>query len=222
MDSGSTEPYGNRNAAAAAHLQYGITLVHPCLKQFAVKTIESQSSTLTAATVAYFKTNFHDFSQTIYFILDNWKNGGFDQGCKKMLKTYLRRCRNIRNDVSHQTYRNTDSHDRRIEDLCHVMREIGHPLEAENLQNFMKPQPLVNTSWEKLKQLGNQHYKEGRYTEAMISYTEALKEKPDEPALYSNRALCEMQLERFEDARNDGEDALNLDANNVKFYRILS
>ncbi|XP_055340331.1 uncharacterized protein LOC129589555 isoform X2 [Paramacrobiotus metropolitanus] len=216
------EHYVNRDAAAAAHLQYGITLAHSCLQQFAVKSIEDKGSTITADKVTKFKTSFHDFNQTVHFILNNWKKGGFEQGCKKILKSYLLRCKNVRNDVSHQANQYTDNHDRKIEDLCPVVKEIGFPREADSIRNFMRPQPLVKTSWEQLKQLANEHFKEGRYTEAMISYTEALKEKPDEPTLYSNRALCEINLERYEDARNDAEDALNLDGNTAKYYRILS
>lgn len=40
--------------------------------------------------------------------------------------------------------------------------------------------------------------------------------------LYSNRALCELQLKKYELAREDAEDAIALDSNNIKYHRTLS
>jgi len=76
--------------------------------------------------------------------------------------------------------------------------------------------------WASLKQEGNQLYKQNRWREAMNCYTRAIHLNQEEAVLYSNRALCEFNLLKFDLAREDIEDAIQLDPKNVKYYRILS
>ena len=57
---------------------------------------------------------------------------------------------------------------------------------------------------------------------AINCYTRALDVNPDEAVLYSNRAICEIQLKQFDLARQDAECAIRLDRKNVKFYRVLA
>ena len=83
--------------------------------------------------------------------------------------------------------------------------------------------PLLKESvWKELKEEGNQHYRNNRWIEAMNSYTTAICINPNVAILYSNRAICEIQLSKFQLAREDAEDALELDPDQVKYYRILS
>ncbi|XP_061571802.1 sperm-associated antigen 1-like [Cololabis saira] len=71
-----------------------------------------------------------------------------------------------------------------------------------------------------LKQEGNDFVKKGQYPEALGKYTECLKLKPEECAIYTNRALCYLKLERFGEAKQDCDAALKLDpANKKAFYR---
>jgi tetratricopeptide (TPR) repeat protein len=56
----------------------------------------------------------------------------------------------------------------------------------------------------------------------MGCYTKAIRINPNIATLYSKRALCEIQLSKFQLAREDAEDALELDPDQVKYYRILS
>ncbi|KAI3361487.1 hypothetical protein L3Q82_013639 [Scortum barcoo] len=71
-----------------------------------------------------------------------------------------------------------------------------------------------------LKQEGNDFVKKGQYQDALGKYTECLKLKPEECAIYTNRALCYLKLERFTEAKQDCDAALKMEPTNKKaFYR---
>ncbi|XP_028819669.1 sperm-associated antigen 1A [Denticeps clupeoides] len=71
-----------------------------------------------------------------------------------------------------------------------------------------------------LKQEGNEHVKHGRFQQALEKYTECIRIKPAECAVYTNRALCYLKLGRFEEARRDCDAALETEpANKKAFYR---
>ncbi|XP_040908485.1 sperm-associated antigen 1A [Toxotes jaculatrix] len=71
-----------------------------------------------------------------------------------------------------------------------------------------------------LKQKGNDLVKTGHFQEALEKYSECLTIKPDECALYTNRAICHLKLNRFKEAKQDCDSALQLEPGNKKaFYR---
>ncbi|XP_014875361.1 sperm-associated antigen 1A [Poecilia latipinna] len=71
-----------------------------------------------------------------------------------------------------------------------------------------------------LKHEGNSLVKKGLFQEALEKYTECLSVKPDECAVYTNRAICFLKLSRYEEAKRDCDSALQLDpANKKAFYR---
>ncbi|XP_030013935.1 sperm-associated antigen 1A-like [Sphaeramia orbicularis] len=71
-----------------------------------------------------------------------------------------------------------------------------------------------------LKQEGNDSVKQGQYENAVGKYSECLKLKPQECAIYTNRALCYLKLERFSEAKQDCDAALKMEPTNKKaFYR---
>ncbi|KAM6899549.1 sperm-associated antigen 1A [Xenentodon cancila] len=71
-----------------------------------------------------------------------------------------------------------------------------------------------------LKQEGNALVQKGLFQEALEKYSDCLLIKPDECALYTNRAICLLKLNRFEEAKQDCDSALQLDPTNKKaFYR---
>ncbi|XP_019946824.2 sperm-associated antigen 1 isoform X1 [Paralichthys olivaceus] len=71
-----------------------------------------------------------------------------------------------------------------------------------------------------LKQEGNDFVKKVQYQDALGKYSECLKLKPEECAVYTNRALCYLKLERFTEAKQDCDAALKLEPTNKKaFYR---
>ncbi|KAJ0065863.1 hypothetical protein NL108_000093, partial [Boleophthalmus pectinirostris] len=78
----------------------------------------------------------------------------------------------------------------------------------------------VEVQFSALKQEGNDCVKKGEYKDAVGKYTECLKLKPEECAIYTNRALCYLKLERFAEAKQDCDAALKLEPTNKKaFYR---
>ncbi|KAM6968279.1 sperm-associated antigen 1 [Aplochiton taeniatus] len=71
-----------------------------------------------------------------------------------------------------------------------------------------------------LKQEGNEFVKKAKFQDALGKYSECLKLKPDECAIYTNRALCFLKVERFAEAKQDCDSALKLEPTNKKaFYR---
>ncbi|KAF1381669.1 hypothetical protein PFLUV_G00156350 [Perca fluviatilis] len=71
-----------------------------------------------------------------------------------------------------------------------------------------------------LKREGNELVKKGHFQEALEKYSECVALKPEECALYTNRAICLLKLNHFEEARQDCDAALQLEPGNKKaFYR---
>uniref|UniRef100_A0A3B4BJ99 Sperm associated antigen 1 n=1 Tax=Periophthalmus magnuspinnatus TaxID=409849 RepID=A0A3B4BJ99_9GOBI len=75
-----------------------------------------------------------------------------------------------------------------------------------------------------LKQEGNELVKKGSFQEAMEKYTQCLTLQPNECAMYTNRyaltTICFLKLNRFEEAKQDCDSALELEPSNKKaFYR---
>ena len=89
-------------------------------------------------------------------------------------------------------------------------------------QPLQAPQAKPTTEWQGLKEQGNAAFRQDQFTEAMNFYTRALALAPQEAVLYSNRALCELRLKKFQLAREDAEDAIELDPGQVKYHRLLS
>ena len=81
----------------------------------------------------------------------------------------------------------------------------------------MRHVEVINTlNHEQLKQAGNELYKQGKYEEAIIQYSKAIKVKPDISIYYSNRALCYYKMRDFSKAFSDSNSARTLDNNNLK------
>nr|XP_015213682.1 PREDICTED: sperm-associated antigen 1 isoform X1 [Lepisosteus oculatus] len=71
-----------------------------------------------------------------------------------------------------------------------------------------------------LKQEGNDFVKKSQYRAGLGKYSECLKIKPEECAIYTNRALCYLKLDQFAEAKQDCDSALQLEPSNKKaFYR---
>ncbi|XP_043112733.1 sperm-associated antigen 1 [Puntigrus tetrazona] len=71
-----------------------------------------------------------------------------------------------------------------------------------------------------LKDDGNALVRRGCYQEAVDRYTHCLQLRPLECAVYTNRALCYIKLQRFTEAQQDCDSALQLQPTNKKaFYR---
>uniref|UniRef100_A0A667ZIV8 Sperm associated antigen 1 n=1 Tax=Myripristis murdjan TaxID=586833 RepID=A0A667ZIV8_9TELE len=93
--------------------------------------------------------------------------------------------------------------------------------ERENIKNSpVSKSRRTEVLFTSLKQEGNDYVKKSQYQEAVGKYSECLKLKPEECAIYTNRALCYVKLERFAEAKQDCDAALKLEPTNKKaFYR---
>ncbi|KAM4864990.1 sperm-associated antigen 1 isoform 1-T2 [Thomomys bottae] len=89
-----------------------------------------------------------------------------------------------------------------------------HP--AAEMAPAHSPHILDETQFKALKEEGNQYVKDKNYKGALSKYNECLKINNQECAIYTNRALCYLKLGQFEEAKQDCEQALHLDGDNVK------
>ncbi|XP_028414819.1 sperm-associated antigen 1-like [Dendronephthya gigantea] len=78
----------------------------------------------------------------------------------------------------------------------------------------------VMATFLKLKETGNALVKKGKHEEAIKSYTDCIKLCPEEVAIYTNRALCYLQLTKYDLAEADCNTALKIQSENIKaFFR---
>jgi tetratricopeptide (TPR) repeat protein len=64
---------------------------------------------------------------------------------------------------------------------------------------------------DKLREEGNERFKEGRMSEAVSLYTRAIQHDAANPILFSNRALAYIKLGSFDKAVTDAERCVELD-----------
>uniref|UniRef100_A0A8B9LJ07 Sperm associated antigen 1 n=1 Tax=Astyanax mexicanus TaxID=7994 RepID=A0A8B9LJ07_ASTMX len=95
-----------------------------------------------------------------------------------------------------------------------------HHTAATSSTHLHKENDTQEARFTSLKTEGNELVKKGQYQEAVGKYSECLKLKSDECAIFTNRALCFIKLKRFAEAKQDCNSALNLESSNKKaFYR---
>lgn len=66
------------------------------------------------------------------------------------------------------------------------------------------------------KERGNKLFQNGRYEEALIAYTKAIIRNSNDPSYFTNRALCYLNLKKWNQAEDDCRKALELDKKNIK------
>lgn len=71
---------------------------------------------------------------------------------------------------------------------------------------------------EKSKEIGNECVRDGKYTEAMLHYTEALKHNPRNHQIYSNRSLAFLKMGQFWYALQDAKESIRLQPRWAKGY----
>lgn len=69
-----------------------------------------------------------------------------------------------------------------------------------------------------LKDQGNEFFKAGNYLKAAAVYTQAIKQDPSNPTLYSNRAAAFLHLVKLQKALSDAETTISLNPNWEKGY----
>ena len=69
-----------------------------------------------------------------------------------------------------------------------------------------------------MKEEGNKCLKEGKYHEAMLHYTHAIKLDPSQYQLYSNRSLVFLKLQQYYYAHQDAKEVIKL---NPSWAKVL-
>uniref|UniRef100_A0A1A9ZWT4 RNA polymerase II-associated protein 3 n=1 Tax=Glossina pallidipes TaxID=7398 RepID=A0A1A9ZWT4_GLOPL len=83
--------------------------------------------------------------------------------------------------------------------------------------------PLKLKEANEIKDKGNKHVKLGEYQLAIEAYTKAINLYPADAIFFTNRALCYLKLERYDECIEDCDHAIGLDNLAVKaYYRRMS
>ncbi|CAF1672082.1 unnamed protein product [Rotaria magnacalcarata] len=212
-------------AQAAGRLQESIDTLHDCLSVYILSVIDK--ARLNSQRKKYLRDEIQridaDFSAlTLFVARDHW-NDLIVPHCNEVspeIRSLMRRAKDIRNAVSHQRF-NVANYERALETLANLATAIGKHDVARDIQAKTSV-PLILDTWEKLKGDGDVFFEQGKWTDAMNSYTQALRWTQNQPILYANRASCELKLTMYQLAREDAEDSIELDSSQVTYYRILS
>jgi TPR repeat protein len=202
-----------KSAEAAGQIQFAINLLNQRLVQLIQSKLPGKEKS--------------DFNQSLRTIHQNAKTFFPKREDQNGIQKKFDRARQIRNQYSHQDFDlNRFEHD--VECLAKIASLVGAKDVEEKIRERItsvekcKSSILDKSDWKHLKEEGNVHFSNKRWTEAMNSYTKAIRINPNIATIYSNRALCEIRLSKFQLAREDAEDALELEPGQVKYYRILS
>jgi len=182
-----------------------------------------------------------DFSQCIQAIKNNWISFYPPESEFTNSKKYFTRANQIRHMVAHQAI-DCNTYQHQMECLAKVATAIGRPDLNQKILNLVvvkkddKEEASIppeedhtievanvrKDDWTCLKQEGDQLYIQKRWREAMNCFTRAILLNQEEAVLYSSRAQCEFNLLKFDLAREDFEDAIQLDPSNIKHFQIIS
>lgn len=89
---------------------------------------------------------------------------------------------------------------------------------ASFLEDLLATQQHKKSAGEVERIRGNEFYAQGKFDEAIWSYTLAIEIYPVDPASYSNRAMVNLKLENYDAVIEDATKALDIDADYVKAY----
>ncbi|CCW61402.1 unnamed protein product [Phytomonas sp. EM1] len=73
----------------------------------------------------------------------------------------------------------------------------------------------------KLREDGNKAFREGRYTEALNFYTQAIERNPNQELNFSNRSFAHFKLGNYEASAKDAMEAIRINSNFYKSYYRL-
>jgi len=94
-----------------------------------------------------------------------------------------------------------------------VLRETQNRKKKEEAEKYINPEIA-----EEHNNKANEHYKAGRFPEALKEYNETINRDPSNPKYYSNRAAVYVKLLALNDAVKDCDKALEMDPNFLRAY----
>jgi len=69
--------------------------------------------------------------------------------------------------------------------------------------------------------IGNKHFLQKKYNDAIHCYNQALKQNGEKATYYVNRALCYIKLKQWDKVYQDTRHSLDLDPNYIKAHAYL-
>ncbi|KAJ2950290.1 hypothetical protein O0L34_g11655 [Tuta absoluta] len=110
-----------------------------------------------------------------------------------------------------RTYYEKSMSEHRTPEIKTLLSEVERKISEEEKKAYVDP-----VKAEQEKELGNDYFKKGDYSNAVKHYSEAIKRNPDDPKLYSNRAACYTKLAAFDLGLRDCDTCCKLDPKFIK------
>lgn len=101
----------------------------------------------------------------------------------------------------------------RTPDVREKLSKLEKQIEEQRQKAYIDPQKA-----EEEKNIGNELFRKGEFSEALKHYTEAIRRNPDDARNYSNRAACYTKLMAFREGISDCDACIRLDPKFVKGY----
>jgi len=99
------------------------------------------------------------------------------------------------------------------ETLRKKLKSIENEHQKQREQDYLDPEKS-----QVHKDQGNTFFKNGKWQEAIVEYSEAIRRNPKDPLLYSNRATTYCKLMGWEAALKDCDTCLKIDSNFIKAW----
>lgn len=99
----------------------------------------------------------------------------------------------------------------RTPEVKSLLSEMEKKIKEDALRSYIDP-----VKAEEEKELGNDYFKKGEYSNAVKHYSEAIRRNPEDPKLYSNRAACYTKLVAFDLGLKDCDKCVELDNKFIK------
>ncbi|CAD5234212.1 unnamed protein product [Bursaphelenchus xylophilus] len=93
-------------------------------------------------------------------------------------------------------------------------------LVIKNKTTFLNPYDVMSSAVEH-KEAGNRYFQQQKFEEAIDAYGKAILKNNTEPSYFTNRALCFVNLKKWNLAADDCRRALELDGRNIKANYFL-
>lgn len=207
-------------------IQSTVSLIHEPLRKFIQETIANKDTMNLISKTKSKSIKKIDLSKCLQFIINQWSELFSKTHLTDKFPILSKRCINILSKAP-QSNKSIEEYQRELEPFRRLALLICAEVEESVVKNLPKEIYDENSSnkWESLKDVGNKYQNEGNLNEAIKVYTQAIQLDLNQPVLYSNRAIVELKLKKYTEAREDAEDAIALSqasTNSVKYHRLLS
>jgi len=99
----------------------------------------------------------------------------------------------------------------RVDDVEKRLKNLQKELKKRETEAYLSPEKA-----EEARQEGNELFKNGKFAEAIVKYSDAMKRNPKDHVPYSNRAACYQKLMEWQLALKDAETCVTMEPTFVK------